>query len=141
MKNSEYLISTEKSTLNVALIHDFLSNHSYWAKDRSKKTVEKSIKNSLCFGVYEKNNNQVGFARVVSDFVIFAWILDVFILEEHRKKGLGKKLMQDVFGFPKLQNIKKWGLATDDAHGLYKKFGFKKLARPEIYMERIDDSL
>jgi N-acetylglutamate synthase-like GNAT family acetyltransferase len=141
MKDGSYYFSTDKTKLDYEVIHDFLSNHSYWAKDRNKKMVEKSIRNSLCFGVYEKNNNQVGFARVVSDFVIFAWILDVFILEEYRKKGLGKKLMQDIFGHPKLQNIKKWGLATDDAHGLYEKFGFKKLARPEIYMERIDKNL
>jgi N-acetylglutamate synthase-like GNAT family acetyltransferase len=140
MQNSEYLISTEKSALNVTLIHDFLSNHSYWAKDRSKKTVEKSIRNSLCFGVYDNNDKQVGFARVVTDYAVFAWILDVFILEEYRKSGLEKKLMQKIVCHPKLQNIKKWGLATDDAHDLYEKYGFKNLARPEIYMERIDDS-
>ena len=140
MNDKKYYISTEKSKLDVIMIHDFLSNRSYWAQKRSKDTVEKSIRNSLCFGVYDGENNQVGFARVVTDYSVFAWILDVFILEHVRKNGLGIKLIQEIMNYPKLTGLRKWGLATDDAHGLYEKFGFKNLARPEIYMERINET-
>ncbi|MCW3105881.1 MAG: GCN5-related N-acetyltransferase [Segetibacter sp.] len=134
MENNFY-ISTDKSKLDVNLISDFLSNRSYWAKGRSKETIEKSINNSICFGVYNSMHEQVGFARVVTDFAVLAWLMDVFILEEYRGKGLGKMLMKEIMAFNELQGIKKWGLGTRDAHGLYEKFGFKSLSKPETMME------
>ncbi len=134
MKN-EFYISTDRSKLDLSLIEDFLINRSYWANQRSRETIKKSIQNSLCFGVYTQAGKQAGFARVVSDFAVFAWIMDVFIVEEYQKKGLGKLLMKEIMTHSDLQGLQRWGLATRDAHGLYEKFGFRKLAKPEIMME------
>ena len=135
MKHAFY-ISTDKSKLDVELIHQYLSNESYWAKGRSIEVVVRSIQNSICFGVY-KGDDQVGFARVVSDQAVFAWILDVFVMESYRKHGLGKLLMEAIMDHPDLQNLQRWGLATDDAHGLYEQFGFIRIQRPEIFMEKV----
>ncbi len=132
-----FYISTDKSLLDIDMIHDFLSNRSYWAKGRTRETVEKSIAGSLCFGVFDAENEQAGFARVVSDYAMFGWLLDVFVLEDFRGKGLGKMLMSAVIGHNDLQGIQRWGLDTMDAHGLYEKYGFKPLARPERRMELI----
>ena len=131
---NQFYISTDKSKLDRELIHDFLTNDSYWAKGRSKETVYKSIENALCFGVY-LNDKQVGFARVVTDYATFAWILDLFILKEFRKKGLGKRLMSEIMNHNQLQNLQRWGLNTFDAQSLYKKYGFRIIERPEIHME------
>jgi hypothetical protein len=90
----QFYVSTDKTKLDIDLIVNFFNNKSYWAKNRSKATIEKSIMNSVCFGVFDQENRQVGFARVITDFAVFAWILDVFILQEHQSKGLGKFLMQ-----------------------------------------------
>lgn len=128
------LVSTDKFKLDIDLIHNFLSQESYWAQERSLEKIKCSIENSLCFGVYE-NDKQVGFARVVSDYAIFAWILDVFILKECRGKGYGKILMRTIMSHEKLQNLQRWGLGTDDAHGLYKQFGFSSLSKPQNMME------
>jgi len=121
-----FYISTDKSKLDLEIISDFLSNRSYWAKGRSKETIEKSIENSLCFGVYDLENRQVGFARVISDYAVFAWLLDVFILENQRGKGLGRLLMTEIINHKSLQGLKRCGLGTKDAHSLYEKFGFKQ---------------
>ncbi len=129
-----YFISDDKTLLDVNTIDGFLSN-SYWNKGIPIELVQKSIKNSFCFGVY-CNENQIGFARVVTDFAINAYLADVFILEEHRGKGLSKQLMDFIFGHPQLQNIKAWRLVTADAHGLYAKYGFKAPEFPERVMER-----
>jgi len=137
MDQKSYYISTDKSKLDISMIHDFLCHRSYWAKGRSRETVARSIQNSLCFGLYDEYDHQIGFARVVTDFAVFAWLMDVFVLEKFRGKGLGKKLIQEITNHPQLQGLKKWGLATDDAFGLYEKFGFVKIKRPEIYMERL----
>jgi GNAT superfamily N-acetyltransferase len=134
MENTFY-ISTDKSKLDVEIIFDYLSNQSYWAKGRSIETIEKSIENSLCFGVYDNTNNQVGFARVVSDRAVFAWLMDVFILPSFQGKGLGKLLMASIMSCKDLQEVKKWGLGTKDAHGLYRKFGFTTVSKPENMME------
>ena len=131
----EIIISTDKSKLDVYSVHDFLSNQSYWAKGRSIGTIQKSIENSLCFGVYEKEK-QIGFARVVTDYAVFAWILDLFIIKEYRKYGFGKKLMDAIISHPDLQNLQRWGLATDDAHGLYEKYWFRLLEMPLVFMEK-----
>lgn len=132
---NEFYVSTDRSRLDLSLIQDFLINRSYWAKQRSPEAIKKSINNSLCFGIYATSGQQVGFARVVSDFAVFAWIMDVFIAEGYQKKGLGKLLMKHIMNHSDLQGLQRWGLATRDAHGLYEQFGFRKLARPEIMME------
>jgi len=135
--NGNFYISTDKTQLDKNLITDFLSNHSYWAQGRSEQTIEKSIENSLCFGVFTSENKQVGFARVVTDYAVFAWLLDVFILEDFRGRGLGKMLMSAIMTREDLQGLKRWGLGTRDAHGLYEKYGFTSLSKPEIMMERV----
>lgn len=128
-------ISTDKSKLDIHLIHNYLSKESYWAKDRSIEIVKKSIENSLCFGVYDQDGNQIGFARVVTDYAVFAWVMDVFILPSHKGKGYGKQLMDFIIHHPDLQTLKRWGLATQDAHGLYQQFGFTSLKKPQNLME------
>jgi len=130
-------ISTDKQLLEISKIHRFLSVQSYWAQGRSIETVKHSIENSICFGVYTNNNEQIGFARVITDYNIFAWILDVFILEDNRGKGYGKQLMNYIVNFPDLKKVKKMGLATLDAHGLYKQSGFTQLKNPEYAMELV----
>lgn len=133
--DSTIQISTDKSRLDLKVIHDYLSNESYWAKGRSIETVKRSIDHSLCFGVYD-GDALVGFARVVSDYAVFAWILDVFVMDAYKGKGLGKILMHEITNHDKLQNLQRWGLGTDDAHGLYAKFGFTPLNKPENMMEK-----
>ena len=132
---NRFHISTDKTLLDIDVIFDYLSNHSYWAKGRSRETIQKSIDNSICFGVYNEGNKQVGFARVVSDLSVFAWLMDLFILPASQGNGLGKLLMTEIMTFKDLESVKKWGLGTKDAHGLYEKFGFKVLAKPENIME------
>lgn len=127
-------ISTDKSRLNIDLIHNYLSNESYWAKGRSIEKVKLSIENSICFGVY-LDEAQIGFARVVTDYAVFAWILDVFILKDFQGRGYGKKLMNTIMTQNNLQNLLRWGLGTDDAHGLYEQYGFKPLKKPQNMME------
>jgi GNAT superfamily N-acetyltransferase len=131
-----FYTSTDKSKLDINMIEEYLSKRSYWAKGRSREKIVKSIENSMCFGVYTDAGQQVGFARVLSDFAVFAWIMDVFILEDFRKQGLGMLLMKAIMEHPDLQGLERWGLGTKDAHGLYEKFGFRKLRTPETKMER-----
>ncbi len=108
------------------MIHDYLSRQSYWAKGIPRATVEQSIEHALCFGVYHQGS-QVGFARVVTDFATIAYLGDVFILEPHHGKGLGKRLVKTVMEHPELQGLRLWLLGTQDAHGLYERYGFRKL--------------
>jgi len=129
-----YTISTDKARLDVGVIHDYLSQISYWAQGRSRDTVKRSIENSLCFGVYD-GAQQVGFARVVTDSVTFGWLCDVFILPTHQGRGLGKWLVECVTAHPDLQGLKNFLLATRDAHGLYASHGgFRPLEQPEKWM-------
>jgi GNAT superfamily N-acetyltransferase len=137
----EYYISNDKTLLDVPLIHDYLSNRSYWGKGRTLETVETSITHSLCFGVFNKENQQVGFARVVTDYVLVAWLMDLFILEDYRGQGLSKLLMTNIMGHPDLQNMRRWGLGTADAHSLYEQFGFTPLSKPEAMMEKLSEKL
>lgn len=134
-QKGEFTISTEREKLQIEVIHRFLSEESYWAKERTKEQTLTAIKNSLPFGVY-KGENQIGFARVISDFSTFAYIGDVFILEEFRGKGLSKWLMDVIVSYPELQNLRRWVLATKDAHTLYAQFGFHELKFPERWMEK-----
>lgn len=134
-EQDKILISTDKKLLDINIIYQFLSG-SYWAKGRQLEVVKKSVENSLCFGVYIERK-QIGFARVVTDYATFAWIADVFILEEYRGNGYSKKLLQTILEFQGLRNMKRWILATKDAHDLYRKFGFQQLQSPERFMEII----
>ncbi|NII24034.1 GNAT family N-acetyltransferase [Pseudoflavitalea sp. X16] len=128
----EYTISTNKDILNIPYIHAFLTT-SYWAEGIPVDTVQRSIAGSLCFGVY-KGEQQVGFARVISDEATFAYLADVFIDETERGKGLSKWLVEVILQYPTLQGIRRFELRTRDAHGLYAQFGFTPLTNPEIYM-------
>ena len=130
-----YTISTDKSKLNLNAIHDFLNNHSYWAKGRSMETVQRSIENSLCFGLYNPEDELVGFARVVTDYAVFGYLMDVYVLEEYRKRGLGKQLMDSIMHHPDLQALQKFMLATNDAQGLYAQYGFKLTENADKIME------
>jgi len=132
----EYNISDDKSRLDLKLIHHVISN-SYWAKGRSFEEVKRSIDNSICYGIYIAAK-QVGFARVLTDFVTIAYLMDVFIIEKFRGQGLSKKLLDEVLFDSRFENVKKWVLATADAHALYKKFGFGEMKNSEKYMEKIN---
>jgi GNAT superfamily N-acetyltransferase len=133
-RRGDFLISTDPAHLDVGLIHDFLSNRSYWAAGRPLAVVRRAIENSLCFGLYERGQ-QVGFARVVTDRATFAWLCDVFVLEGHRGRGLSKWLMGCVVSHPDLQGLRRFLLGTRDAHGLYQRYGFAPLADPTRFLE------
>jgi len=139
-RRDEYEISTDVSRLDLDIIHDYLSDRSYWATGRSREIVKRSIENSLSFGIF-KDREQVGFARVVTDYATFAWIADLFILPEHRGRGLSKWLMEIMITHPQLQGFRRWVLSTKDAHRLYERFGFTRLYRPERWMERPDPNM
>lgn len=134
----DYIISTDKNKLDIKAIHDFLTNRSYWAKGRSLETVKRSIDNSLCFGMYDNSDRLIGFARAVTDFATYAYIMDVFILEDFRNNGLGKKLVEGIVQHPDLKGLQRIMLATKDAHGLYEKYGFKVTVIPDKLMEIVN---
>ena len=135
MSMNHILVSNDKAKLNIELIHNFLTR-SYWAKGRTLEEVKSSIQNSICFGIY-LDNEQIGFARVVTDLTVIAYLMDVFILEEYRGRGYSISLLKKIFQDERLRNIKKWKLATKDAHSLYEKFGFEKIKNPDRLMERV----
>ena len=139
MRNTEAELefSTDKSKLDIELIHKFLTN-SYWAKGRTIEAVKKSIENSFCFGIY-LNNEQIGFARVLSDNVL-AYVTDLFIIEEYRGKGFSKVLLDKMLSHQALAEIELWFLATKDSQILYEKFGFTMISNPEMYMTRAKNS-
>ncbi|HLJ87514.1 MAG TPA: GNAT family N-acetyltransferase [Candidatus Angelobacter sp.] len=129
----DFEISTDPARIDLAVVHGYLTN-SYWAKGIPVEVVERSIHNSLCFGIYS-NQGQVGFARVITDKATFAYLADVFVLESHRGKGLSKWLMLCIKGHPELQGLRRWSLVTRDAHGLYRQFGFNTIKNHERWME------
>ena len=133
-----FLISDDPAKLNIDAICDFLSL-AYWADKRPREVIEKSIRFSINFGVYD-GDKQIGFARVVTDRAVFAYLCDVFIHEDYRGYSLGKWLMECVMAHPDLQGLKRWCLLTRDAHGLYKQFGFTELSDPSKWMEKFDPS-
>lgn len=129
-------ISTDRTRLDIAYVHRYLSEECYWAIGRSREVVEKSIANSLNFGVYD-DDRQLGFARVVTDYATFAWLCDVFIDAAYRGQGLGKRLVAAVIADPELQGLRNFILATRDAHALYRQYGgFEPLAAPDRWMAR-----
>ena len=133
-----YTISTDKERLDIDRIQEFLSEVSYWAKGRNRQTTEKAVQNSLCFGVYDPDGNQVGFARLVTDYATFAWLCDVFILEQYRGRGLGKWLIETITSLPELADRCIFVLKTQNAHELYRRYGgFTNLSIPQKWMERL----
>ena len=128
-----FIFSDKKELLNIEAIHHYLSVESYWAKNIPLETVKRSIANSLCFGIY-KNHEQVGFARWVTDKATFAWLCDVYVAENYRGQGLSKKLMSFMIFHPDLRGLRRYQLATLDAHGLYEQFGFAAIENPERQM-------
>jgi len=139
-RRGEFLISTDPARLDLDAIHNFLTN-CYWARGVPLEVVARSIENALCFGIYDSGGVQVGFARVISDFATIAYVGDVFVLESHRGRGLGKWLMECIMQHPALQNLRRWILTTRDAHGLYAQVGFTAVKSPERYMERHDPNV
>jgi N-acetylglutamate synthase-like GNAT family acetyltransferase len=127
------VVDSDPARLDMDLIHGFLAN-TYWSLGISRELLERALRNSLCFGVYE-DDRQVGFARVVTDQATFAYLADVFILESHRGRGLSMKLVAAIAADPRLQGLRRWVLVTRDAHSLYAQFGFKPLAAPDRFME------
>lgn len=130
-----FRVSTDKAELDVPLIHRFLTEQSGWAKGVSLPIVTKALEHSLCFGGF-LDTTQVAFARVISDYATFANLVDVFVLPEHRGKGYSKIMMAAVVNHPELQGLRRFTLATADAHGLYSRFGFTPLSKPHTFMER-----
>lgn len=132
---SELRISTDKAELDLPLIHRFLSAEAYWSQGIPEETVARAVAGSLCFGGYVDGAGQVAFARVVSDFATFAYLADVFVLPEYRSRGYSKQLVAEIMAHPQLQGLRRFMLATSDAHGLYAQYGFDAPARPQSLME------
>ncbi|MGR5295612.1 GNAT family N-acetyltransferase [Vibrio mediterranei] len=130
-----YFISSDKRLLDIPLIHRELAN-SYWAKGIPLDVVEKSIEHSLCFGVYTASNEQVGFARMITDRATFAYLSDVFVVEKAKGEGLGKQLIKAIDEHPERQGLRRIMLATSDAHGLYRQFGYQEVSNPQILMQK-----
>jgi len=135
-----YRISSDRSDLDIESIHEFISK-SYWAEGIPLETLTRAISNSLCFGVFNKDKAQVGFARMITDSATYAYLADVYILEGHRGKGLSKWLMEEIMSHSDLQGLRRMTLATADAHGLYEKYGFSELTKPEIFMEKLNSGV
>ncbi len=130
-----YTISDDPDRLDLDMIHGYLARESYWAQGVPRETVARAIQHSLPFGVY-RDGAQVGFARVISDRATYAYLEDVFILPAHRGRGLSKWLVATILAHPELQGLRRWALATRDAHGLYRQFGFETVSKPQNRMER-----
>ena len=133
-KQNEFVVSTDPAKLDGAAIHAFLTR-AYWSEQIPREVIECAVRNSLCFGLFD-GPTQIGLARVVTDYATFAYLCDVYVLESHRGRGLGKWLVECVMAHPQLQGLRRFNLVTRDAHGLYAPHGFKPLAKPENHMER-----
>jgi GNAT superfamily N-acetyltransferase len=134
--SGNYLLSDDPTRLDVDAVHLYLSTESYWSKDIPRATVETALRNSLCIGCYRADGGQVGLIRAVTDYATYAWLCDVFVLPPDRGHGLGKALVQAALAHPKLQGLRRIGLATQDAHTLYSQFGFRPLADPRRHLEK-----
>ncbi len=137
---NEYLISTDKQKLDIELIHNFLTNESGWSTGIPMEKVKKSIDTSLNFGIYD-GQKLIGYARIISDFATIAYLGDVFVLTTYRGLGLSKWLMETIMEHPELQGLRRWILLTSTAEWLYEKYGFTKLPKPEIYMEKFNPNI
>ena len=135
-----FLITTDKSKMDIVAIHDFLSKHSGWSDNIPFDTVKTSIENSLNFGLFYKGK-QIGFARVISDFSTIAYLGDIYVLDNYRGQKLSKKIMEVVMQHPNLKGLRRWILLTSTAEWLYEKYGFNKLPKPELYMELFDPNV
>jgi len=133
----EIVVTTDRSRLDLEVIHGYLTR-SYWAKGIPRATVARAMDRSLCFGAFE-GDRQVGFARVISDLTTFAYVSDVFVVESHQGRGVGKRLMAAIMAHPELQELRRWTLFTRDAHGLYRQYGFREPRYPERLMEVFND--
>lgn len=129
-----YRISTDINEMDFDVIYQFIST-SYWAQGIPKTTMRKAIENAFCFAIFDSDNNQIGFARLITDRATFAYLADVFIVEAHRNKGLSKQLVSEIIDHPELQGLRRIMLATRDAHGLYQQFGFEPINAPEMLMQ------
>jgi GNAT superfamily N-acetyltransferase len=132
-----YTISDDPARLDFHAMHAYL-RRAYWSENIPFEVMERAARASLCVGAYDATGAQVGLARFVSDYATFCYVCDVYVLEEHRGRGLSRGMMAFAVAHPRLQGLRRWSLATRDAHGLYRQFGFTALARPERYMERMD---
>lgn len=131
----DFLLTTDKSKMDLQAIHHFLANHSYWVPNIPFEIVKKSFENSLTFGIIH-DKKQIAYARVISDYATIAYLGDVYVLDEYRGKGLSKWLMETIINHPELNNLRRWILLTLDAHKLYEKYGWKSIAVPERWMEK-----
>ena len=136
-RHGDYLITDDPARLDVEAVHAYLSR-SYWAEGIPLETVARSLQNSLCLGVYDAAGNQVGLARFVTDSATFCYVCDVYVLEAHRKGGLGKAMMRAASAHPRLQGLRRWNLVTRDAHDLYRPMGFQPVSNPDRYMEKLN---
>jgi GNAT superfamily N-acetyltransferase len=136
-QRDEFLISTDPERLDLDAIERLLRS-AYWASERSRAATELAVKNSLCFGLYDsQSGRQIGLTRVVTDYSTFAWLCDVIVEEEHRGKGLGKWMLEEVLADTRLRHVSRWMLATSDAHHLYERYGFTPMAHADRWMERV----
>jgi len=132
----DFTVSKESTKLDVDMIHDYLCNRSYWAKGRTLEQVKRSIEHSICFGVYDSDSRQCAFARVVSDRTVYAYIMDVFVLEAYRGKGVGTLLIESILNDSALKETMRWHLDTLDAHPFYARFGFGEPKFPGRAMQK-----
>jgi GNAT superfamily N-acetyltransferase len=132
-----YVVSTDPARLDREVVFDYLHNTSYWSKGIARRVVERAIAGSLCFGLYAPDGSQCGYARVATDYASLAWLSDVFVLDAHRGRGLGRFLVETVMAHPRLQGLRRWMLSTDDAHGLYVSYGFEAITGSTL-MTRLD---
>lgn len=136
-RHGDYLISAEPARIDARAVHAYLSR-SYWAEGIPFEVVQRSLENSVCIGAYDSTGAQVGLIRLITDRATFCYVCDVYVLEAHRKHGLSKAMMTLARAHPELQGLRRWNLVTQDAHGLYRQFGFEAPPKPERYMERLD---
>lgn len=132
-----YVVSDDPSRIDARAVHAFL-RRAYWSKDIPFEIVQRALAASLCIGTYAPDGAQVGFCRLITDYVVFCFVADVYVLEEHRGRGLSKAMMKAALEHPRLQGLRRWSLVTHDAQGLYAQFGFRVVAHPERHMERVD---
>lgn len=133
LREGEFVVSDDPARLDLGLVHSFL-RRAYWSEDIPREVLERGLRHSLCFGVYE-GSRQVGFGRAITDRATYAYVADVFVIESHRGRGLAKLFMRALMGHPELQGLRRWALVTGDAHELYRQFGFTALTHPERHME------